>query len=81
MRRVTFKTIICNVLAKYPLNPEAIFYSFIASFEPSLSGLMAREFKIGLIRANNPTAVDESFVFAAVLELIVLLYGFIWFEL
>lgn len=42
---------------------------------------MAREFKIGLIRAKSPSAVDESFVFAAVLELIVLLYGFIWFEL
>lgn len=70
------------MLAECPVNPEAIFfYSFIASFEPSLLGLMAKEFKIGLIRAKNPSAVDESFVFAAVLELIVLLYSFIWFEL
>lgn len=41
---------------------------------------MVKEFKIGLIRAKSPS-VDESFVFAAVLELIVLLYGFIWAEL
>lgn len=57
------------------------FYSFITSFEPSLSGLMAKEFKFGLIRANNRSAVDESFVFADVLEFIVLLYGLIWAEL
>lgn len=43
-------------------------YSFITSFEPSLSGFMAKEFKFGLIRANNRSAVDESFVFADVLE-------------
>lgn len=58
-----------------------IFYSFISSFEPSLSDLLAKGFKIGLIGAKTPSAVDESFVFATVLELIVLLYGFIWFDL
>lgn len=78
MQMETFKTIIFKVVAECPVNLEGIlFVHFTGSFEPTLSGSMAKEFKFGLIRAKNLSTVDESFVFGDVLEVIVLLYSLI----
>lgn len=73
MQMETFKTIICKVVAECPVNLEGIlFVHFIGSFESTLSGSVAKEFKFDLIRAKNHSTDDESFVFADVLEVIVL---------
>lgn len=54
MQMATFKTIICKVVAECPVNLGGIiFVHFIAYFEATLSGSVAKEFRFGLIRART----------------------------
>lgn len=84
MQMATFKTIIRKVVAECPVNLGGIiFVHFIASFEATLSGSVAKEFRFGLIRARTILKLIILFfvlffvLMSLVIEVIVPLYSLI----